>query len=617
LIRASALALALVVALPPVGASAHAERPTVFPDPFTGKVPRYRTSGPLLVVCKPSSASVISHYSGALKARNQALLARCTFHDIQAAVNHVKHRNSRIAVLPGTYLEKPSLANQPDACLDIRKNALDRDTSNDMLTYQQQVQCANSQNLIAWFGDSKPDDSSIACNNKWCGLQLEGTGAKPEDVVIDGRFQELNVIRADRADGAYFRNFTVQGSHFNGLYVIETNGYAMDRIVFRNNDEYGVLTFSVDHGLIENCEAYGNGDSGVYPGGQAELHGARPSTEVRGCFSHHNELGYSGTAGNSTYVHDNTFAYNAVGLVTDSFYGGHPGLPQDGSRFVHNRFFSNNQDFNKNWANGLCDKPATQWGYYRWHGERIRNVCPTVPGPIGVGLLIAGGNQNTIGDNWIYDNWRYGTYLFWVPATFRDDNDPDKQHDTSHGNEYVLNRMGVSPSGQSLPNGLDFWWDQEGAGNCWESNYDPNGITSEPDPSVLPDCSATPVMYPGPTIAEIATCATWSQQDPYPPGCNWFEVPPKPSRAASGASGSGVPDQVGAVATGLGQRGLAPPSFDGGMVAGQQDLGYRQTLELAGARVMGMVEQTVLEALYLQGSLRAHNTRYQTGDHFK
>jgi hypothetical protein len=577
-------------------------------------VPGFRTSGPMLVVCKSDTAKRIATEPAAVRARNRALLAKCRFHDVQAAVDAVKVRGTRIEIMPGYYLELPSLKDIPKGCKDFRTKALDRNTGNDMLTYEQQVVCPHAQNLIAWFGDKTPGDKSIACNTKWCDLQMEGTGAKPQEVVIDARFKELNVIRADRADGAAVRNFTVQGSHFNAVYVIETDGYHMDRMVFRNNDEYGVLTFSVDHGLIENCEAYGNGDSGVYPGGQADLHGARPSTEVRGCFSHHNELGYSGTAGNSTYVHDNVFAYNTTGLVTDSFYGGHPGLPQDSSRFVHNKFFSNNVDNNKNWTNGACDKAPATWPYHRWHGERIRMICPSVPGPIGVGLLIAGGNQNIVGDNWFYDNWRYGTYSFWVPATFRGDNDPDKQHDTSHENKFVGNRMGIVPGGGYLPNGEDFWWDAEGSGNCWQDNVDPKGITSEPDPSGLPSCDDEPVNYPGPTIAEIATCATWSQQDPNPPGCDWFTVPPKPSRTGAETASA---EQVGAVPPGLVEGGLTAPPLDARMIPGQQILGYRQTFELAWSRVVGMVQQTFLEALYLQGRLAANNTRYEPRYGFK
>jgi hypothetical protein len=505
--RILCLALVATLALPPAIASGHAERHTKFPS-GRGHVPRYRTTGPELVVCRPDTAARLVQLPPEARARNEALLGRCRFHDIQAAVDHVKRRGSRIEVMPGVYREKPTLrAAVPKACEGFYRRARDRDDTNDLMTYRQQLRCPHAINLIAWFGDRTPRDRSIACNSRWCDLQLEGTGAAPQDVVLDARFRKLNVVRADRADGAYFRNFTVQGSTFNGLYVIET------------------------HGLIERCEAYGNGDSGVYPGGQADLHGARPSVEIRRCFSHHNELGYSGTAGNSTYVHDNVFAHNGTGIVTDSFYGGHPGLPEDSARFVHNRIHGNNQDYFGNWDRGVCQRPYRKWGYFHWHGERIRNVCPTVPGPVGVGLLIAGGNQNLVARNRIYDNWRYGTFLFWVPATFRGDDDPEKQHDTSHFNKYVMNRMGNAPGGAYLPNGTDFWWDVEGAGNCWQDNRDRKGITSSPPPDALPNCDQEPVFYPGPTVSVFASCATWDgRTNNHPPGCPWMDRPARPHR---------------------------------------------------------------------------------------
>ena len=30
--------------------------------------------------------------------------------------------------------------------------------------------------------------------------------------------------------------------------------------------------------------------------------------------------------------------------------------------------------------------------------------------------------------------------------------------------------MGIAPGGEILHNGMDFWWDDEGEGNCWEGN---------------------------------------------------------------------------------------------------------------------------------------------------
>ena len=51
------------------------------------------------------------------------------------------------------------------------------------------------------------------------------------------------------------KNFTVAYSDFNNIYVLETNGFRVDTIVSRYSREYGILSFTSDHGIYENCEA--------------------------------------------------------------------------------------------------------------------------------------------------------------------------------------------------------------------------------------------------------------------------------------------------------------------------------------------------------------------------
>ena len=51
-----------------------------------------------------------------------------------------------------------------------------------------------------------------------------------------------------------------------GFYVIETDGFVIDRMLGRWNDRYAFLTFAGDHGLYVDCEAYGNGGLGAVPG---------------------------------------------------------------------------------------------------------------------------------------------------------------------------------------------------------------------------------------------------------------------------------------------------------------------------------------------------------------
>ncbi|MGH2789119.1 MAG: right-handed parallel beta-helix repeat-containing protein [Actinomycetota bacterium] len=512
--RVTAILVLLVGAVFAAGAGAHEERKTKFPKP-PGAVPRYRHGGPYRLVCNSGSPGRISRLPSGLRAANRALYRECRrggFRNIQAAVNSVTRRRTRILVLPGRYLELPSRARLRGECADFADRQL--------LTHGEQRRCPHAHNLIAIFGDG--NDSNRVCDGRLCELQIEGTGATPRDVIIDGHFKKLNVIRADRADGVYFRNFTVQQSTFNALYVIETDGFAIDRVLGRWNDEYAFLTFASDHGLYKRCEAYGNGDSGIYPGSAAPHYGARPSIEIRRCRSHHNLIGYSGTAGNSVYAHHNRFYKNSAGATMDSFFPNHPGLPQNNAVFRHNKIFSNNKDYYRYYRDGTCDKP------YRERGYKNGVVCPAVPVPIGTGIMVAGGNQNLFASNWIYDNWRYGTMLFWVPAAVRGENDPDKQYDTSHFNRYIVNRMGVSPAGRGLPNGTDFWWDEEGAGNCWERNRSPGGVTS--DPATLPDCDQTPVFSPGNSDKQgfLAPCATWSRENYDPPGCDWTQRPDRP-----------------------------------------------------------------------------------------
>jgi hypothetical protein len=49
------------------------------------------------------------------------------------------------------------------------------------------------------------------------------------------------------------------------------------------------------------------------------------------------------------------------------------------------------------------------------------DVDPRVPVPVGVGIFIAGGNNNNISGNRIYDNWRRGTMLIHVPDSLSDE----------------------------------------------------------------------------------------------------------------------------------------------------------------------------------------------------
>ncbi|HEV8687041.1 MAG TPA: hypothetical protein VGQ84_07175, partial [Gaiellaceae bacterium] len=298
----------------------------------------------------------------------------------------------------------------------------------------------------------------------------------------------------------------------------ETNGFRFDRIVSRWSREYGFLSFVSDHGLYTDLVAYGNGDAGVYPGAGPQGHCTRYGIEIRRVDSYRNTLGYSGTSGDGIWVHDSRFHHNATGISMDSAFSGHPGMPQDCSKFERNRIYSNNADLFNAQRDAYCKRPMLS--------RDPKVLCPTELVPVGTGLLIAGGNGNVVRDNWIYDNWRYGTMLFWVPASVRGEADPGLSTDTSHGNRFLSNRMSLTRGGMRSPNGLDFWWDEEGSGNCWERN---GRVRS--NPAVLPTCAPPAPFTPASPVkfSQLVACAGWNPlTNTDPAGCAWPRRPTRP-----------------------------------------------------------------------------------------
>ena len=512
-----------------------------------------------------------------LLAINQALFSMCTYHNIQPAVTD-SGNNDRVVIMPGLYTEPESRAmptNDP-ACAQYR---ITDNTGGDIsgaVSYAYQYYCPNDQNLIAVIGralgpgeDPHPplvDRHGIpnagACIR--CNLQIEGSGVSADDVVIDAgnpfsgdgppRDSVKDVgIRADRADGFVLRNVDVRHANEHDVYVIETDGYLLDHFKTYWAGGYGVLTFVGDHGLIQNCDAAGSGDSGLYPGAGAKTAAgrdtrfyptARYSQEIRFCDSHHNLAGYSGTDGSATHVDHNNFYDNALGFTTDVFTAaGHPGFPQQGDLVEYNNFYDNN--FNPY----LPGSP----------------IQAAQPEPVGTGMWIAGGNDNVVRYNHFYDNWRRGVMLFAVPDATICGPGPlsssvpvpgcnPLKFTTSYRNKFYGNTMGVAPDGTVARNGVDFWWDDfpTNTGNCWYNNHAAPGKRVTTSPPLLPNCVLLPSVGIGSTNElELLACFGATLNGGFNATlCPWFKTPAKPAANAAATPEpdlSGVPDLLDSV----------------------------------------------------------------------
>jgi hypothetical protein len=509
-----------------------------------------------------------------LLAINKRLFRKCRYREIQKAVT-ASHNNDRVVVMPGLYLE-PTARAQPthDPACDRYKTHADSGDPG-ALSHAYQIHCPNDANLVAVIGrgEGPGKDPDPALEDRHgipnlgpcirCNFQLEGSGVSADDVVVEagdakagnggpsavGHAKDVGIF-VDQADGFVLRNVTVRHATEHDIYILESDGYLFDRFKTFYAGAYGVLTFVEDHGLMQNCEAAGNGDSGLYPGAGAKTNAGRDtkwypeprySQEIRNCDSHHNTGGYSGTNGNATHIVHNNFYDNALGFTTDVFTApGHPGFPQQGDLVEDNNFYDNN--FNP-YVDGS-------------------DVKPYIPAPVGTGLWIAGGNDNVLRGNHFYDNYRRGVMLFAVPdatvcgpppvgsSTPVPGCDPAKTS-TSYNNSFTQNIMGVTPGGATALNGTDFWWDSYAGntGNCWWANVAAPGHSITSSPANLPDCAngtdraSSQGTGDAQNESELGACLVGFTVGPYPQGdpntCDWTKTPGKPGTARAARSAAG------------------------------------------------------------------------------
>ena len=646
--------LVLVASLAlPAAALAHLERPSYWPDPRPdkavtpaagGKVPAARSlrsavtgkgPGQVRVVCqgrrggtsmklmrrsiraaqahgfriRPSQPK--EHLSNSEARRllrmNRALASDCDYRRIQEAIFD-SGNNDRVVVMPGRYREKPSRrapTNDPK-CADLIQ---DNGNGGMAPSYRYQVTCPNDQTLIYIQGrkvPKKPPPTPPRAEREGipdlgkcvrCNLQLEGSGVKPTDVVMDAgknythkgagakpgqangcdfqpecSYAKDVVLRVDRADGFVARNFLTKSSTEHGIYIEEADGYLLDKTKMYWSAEYGNLTFTSDHGLYKNCDSYGAGDAALYPGAAPETgkgvedkafypDAPRINTVVKHCDMRSSALAYSGSQGNAVRITHNEIYANTTGVVTDSISAsGHPGYPPDSIEVDHNNIYSNN-------LNSYSKNPPFE---------------NTVGLPIGVGIFWPGVNKSTVHDNHIFDNWRRGTMLVSVPSGVERGSPEDPSaagacplglgnpdYPTSCQDEYTGNVMGRAPKGfkpsvavgkfgnpssfddPGVRNGVDFWWDEAPTeGNCWPGNVGPDGtrgsLTADPPLGPVPgenmfgrlpeECSKSDPTY----SMGIGTPAGYGTKigmlvicGEGAPGCDWFVPPPEPGTAAA------------------------------------------------------------------------------------
>ncbi len=189
-------------------------------------------------------------------------------------------------------------------------------------------------------------------------------GVDRNETILDGGFQFGNGILA-LADGVAVENLTVRHYLLNGVYWSGVTGYRGSYLTAYNNGDYGLYAFDAVDGLMEESWGSGHPDSAFYVG---QCYPCR--AVLRRLVAENNGLGYSGTnAGGELYIIDSVWRRNQAGIVPNTL-DSELMPPERETTIAGNLVVDNNN----------AEAPAK----------------PLVAPAFGTGILIAGGNRNTI-----------------------------------------------------------------------------------------------------------------------------------------------------------------------------------------------------------------------------
>lgn len=336
-------------------------------------------------------------------------------------------------------------------------------------------------------------------------------GLDRNETVIDGGGVRPYGIAAI-ADGVSVENLTVTNAVFYGVLITGlhdedgpdahgVDGYdtldpddnppvqrfAIDHVTASNNGLYGLYAFNARHGVIRDSYASGSADSGIYVGQCTDC-----DIQVLDNVAEHNAVGFeNANASDSVYVVSNRLSHNRVGATFLSNYQ-EAFVPQQGNLVVGNLLAFNTSD----------DSPTQ------------------ADGAFGIGVGIAGGQDNQFERNRIEGNPRAGVLL-------NSTEDLPAQGNSFAGDVFAANGVDVANiSTQRTP----------AVGNC----LDASSLTASP--ADLLDGCATDVPQPAVTLDDLPPVTI-------PAGVSFLSVgapPAQPQLPVTDAPARQLPAAVGA-----------------------------------------------------------------------
>jgi parallel beta-helix repeat protein len=244
-------------------------------------------------------------------------------------------------------------------------------------------------------------------------VTIRGAGIDKTVLSFKGQKEGAEGIKISNCEGIILEGFTVEDALGDNIKVSDTKGITFRKVkaawtgkIDKNNGAYGLYPVVCTNVLIEDCEAMGASDAGIYVG-QSD------SVIIRRNKAYQNVAGIESENSNYVDIYDNESYDNTGGLLIFDL----PGLTQSGShvRAYQNKIMDNNR---KNFA------PKG-------------NIVAAVPP--GTGVMILATSEVDVFENQIINNKTVGTAIIsyeLVKALTAENNNPE----TNAGSAQVINQ---------------------------------------------------------------------------------------------------------------------------------------------------------------------------------
>ena len=204
-------------------------------------------------------------------------------------------------------------------------------------------------------------------------------GVDRNDVILDGADRRRNGIVV-HADGVSILNLSAHNFLRNGLYWEGADRFRASYVTVWNVGGYGIYAEDSEQGVLDHDYVSGAGDAAYYVGECKPCRGTL--SRVVATLS---AVGYSGTNATGVVIRDSVWDRNGAGIVPNT-YANEALPPQSRTTILRNTVTNS--------------------------GRARVPIQTALAGFVGIGIAVAGGNQNAIGHNRVTRSERYGIAVF-------------------------------------------------------------------------------------------------------------------------------------------------------------------------------------------------------------